>query len=93
MRLSQRLGLTTRTDPDKIEADLTATIPKKEWTHFCHLLQYHGRRVCVARSPKCPACVIRDLCPHPDKTPPAPARAPRPAFGRRPGQHIRTRKD
>jgi endonuclease-3 len=86
MRLSQRLGLTRQTDPDKIEADLTVVVPKPEQTHFCHLLQYHGRRVCIARQPRCPECVIADLCPYPDKTPPASPRAPRPAFGRKPGR-------
>ena len=84
MRLSQRLGLTKQHDPDKIEADLTAIVPAKERTHFCHLLQYHGRRICVARKPKCPECVIYDLCPYPDKTPAAAPRAVRPAFGRKP---------
>jgi len=84
MRLSQRLGLTTQRDPDKIEADLTRVVPTKEQTHFCHLLQYHGRRVCMARKPQCPACVINDLCPYPDKTQPVAPRAPRPAFGRKP---------
>jgi endonuclease-3 len=84
MRLSQRLGLTMQNDPDKIEADLTRMVPKKEQTHFCHLLQYHGRRVCVARTPKCPECVISDLCPYADKTVPVQPRPPRPAFGRKP---------
>ena len=84
MRLSQRLGLTRQTDPDKIEADLTQLVPRKERVHFCHLLQYHGRRVCVARKPKCPECVIGDLCPFPDKTPAAAPRPVRPAFGRTP---------
>ena len=84
MRLSQRLGLTTQHDPDKIEADLTHAVPRKEWTHFCHLLQYHGRRICLARTPRCPECVIKEQCPYPDKTEPAAPRALRPAFGRRP---------
>src|SRR5262249_31964974 len=70
-RLSQRLGLTRQTDPDKIEADLTRVIPKKQWIHFCHLLQFHGRRICAARKPKCPECVINAYCPYPDKTKPA----------------------
>jgi endonuclease-3 len=83
MRLSQRLGLTTHTDPGKIEADLTAIVPAKEQVHFCHLLQFHGRRVCLARTPRCPDCVLRQLCPYPDKTPAPPRRPPRPAFGRR----------
>jgi endonuclease III len=68
MRLSQRLGLTTQSDPDKIEAELTAIVPAKRRVRFCHLLQYHGRRVCVAKKPKCPACAIENLCPFPGKT-------------------------
>jgi endonuclease-3 len=87
MRLSQRLGLSRQTDPDKIEADLVRVIPEAERTHFCHLLQTHGRRVCVARAPKCPECVINDCCPYPDKTPPATRRRPRPAFGRKTTDH------
>ena len=83
MRLSQRLGLTRHDDPDKIEADLTRIVPEPGWTHWCHLMQYHGRRVCVARKPKCPECVIADLCPYPEKTKPVPARQLRPAFGRK----------
>lgn len=70
MRLSQRLGLTARTDPDKIEADLTAIVPEQRRVRFCHLLQYHGRRICVAKKPKCPECIIKDLCPFPEKTNP-----------------------
>jgi endonuclease III len=68
MRLSQRLGFTTNTNPDKIEFDLTAIVPQEKQIRFCHLLQYHGRRICVAKKPKCPLCVINDLCPYPDKT-------------------------
>jgi endonuclease III len=83
MRLAQRLGLTRQTDPDKIEADLTQVVPKKEWTHFCHLLQFHGRRICLARKPKCPECVISAVCPYRDKTPPSAPRPLRPAFGRK----------
>ena len=85
MRLSQRLGLTTQHDPDKIEADLTPLVPVRDRTGFCHLLQYHGRRVCLARKPQCPDCVLADLCPYPDKTPPTLPRPLRPAFGRKPG--------
>jgi endonuclease-3 len=62
-RLSQRLGLTTKDDPDKIEADLVKIVPRKDWTKFCHLLQFHGRRVCTARNPKCPNCSVRNICP------------------------------
>jgi endonuclease III len=68
MRLSQRLGLTTKTDPDKIEADLTAIVPQKQRVRFCHLMQYHGRRICLAKKPKCPECTIEDLCPFPGKS-------------------------
>lgn len=68
MRLSQRLGLTKNTNPDKIESDLTAIVPDKKRVRFCHLLQYHGRRVCLAKTPRCPACTIRLLCPYLDKT-------------------------
>ena len=67
-RLSQRLGLTKQDTPDKIEADLVALVPRKEWTKFCHLLQFHGRRVCRARNPDCPNCSINKLCPWPGKT-------------------------
>ena len=67
-RLSQRLGLTAKDDPEKIEADLVKIVPRKDWTKFCHLLQFHGRRVCTARNPKCPNCSVNKLCPWPHKT-------------------------
>jgi endonuclease III len=68
MRLSQRLGFTKNTNPDKIEFDLTPLVPEKQRVRFCHLLQYHGRRICFAKSPRCPACTIKSLCPYPHKT-------------------------
>jgi endonuclease-3 len=68
MRLSQRLGLTRNTNPDKIEFDLMALVPEDKRVRFCHLLQYHGRRVCLAKKPRCPECIINDLCPYPEKT-------------------------
>jgi endonuclease-3 len=68
MRLSQRLSLTKKTDPDKIEAELTAIVPQNQRVRFCHLLQYHGRRVCLAKKPNCPECTIKNLCPFPGKT-------------------------
>ena len=68
-RLSQRLGFTTQTDPDKIEADLREIVPRKHQIRFCHLLQYHGRRVCFARKPNCPSCALLRICPYPGKTP------------------------
>lgn len=68
MRLSQRLGLTRNTKPDQIEIDLTNIVPEKHWVRFCHLLQYHGRRVCIAKRPRCAECVLNSLCPYPGKT-------------------------
>jgi len=68
MRLSQRLGFTTKTDPDKIEADLMEIVPEKQRVRFCHLMQYHGRRVCFAKKPKCTECTIDGFCPFPGKT-------------------------
>ena len=62
-RLSQRLGLTKRDDPVKIERDLQKLVPRDDWGRFPHLLIWHGRRVCLARRPRCEECVINDLCP------------------------------
>lgn len=62
-RITRRLGLTTHNDPVKIERDLMALLPKKEWVNFSHRLIHHGRRVCLARKPKCEACVLLKLCP------------------------------
>jgi endonuclease-3 len=62
-RLSQRLGLTRHEDPVKIERDLVRLVPRKDWGRFSHLLIWHGRRVCTARTPRCEDCVLVDLCP------------------------------
>ena len=62
-RLSQRLGLTRHDDPVKIERDLQRIVPRAEWGLFPHLLIWHGRRVCIARAPQCPECVLLGLCP------------------------------
>ena len=62
-RLSQRLGLTRQEDPLKIERDLVKLVPRADWGRFPHLLIWHGRRVCVARRPRCEDCVLIDLCP------------------------------
>jgi len=62
-RLSQRLGLTRRENPVKIERDLMRLVPRRYWNVFPHLLIQHGRRVCLARSPRCEVCVLNDLCP------------------------------
>jgi endonuclease-3 len=65
-RLSQRLGLTENTTPEKIERDLAELVPKRNWVMFPHWLIYHGRQVCVARKPRCPECVLADICPSRD---------------------------
>jgi endonuclease III len=62
-RLSQRLGLTRQEDPAKIERDLVKLVPRADWGRFPHLLIWHGRRVCIARRPRCEDCVVNDLCP------------------------------
>jgi endonuclease-3 len=62
-RLSQRLGFTRREDPVRIEADLRRLVPRADWARFPHLLIWHGRRVCIARAPRCADCVLNDLCP------------------------------
>jgi len=62
-RLSQRLGFTREDDPVKIERDLMRLVPREDWARFPHLLIWHGRRVCIARAPRCPDCVLNDLCP------------------------------
>jgi endonuclease-3 len=70
-RVSQRLGLTRATDPEKIHDDLVAIFPPDRLTEASHLLIWHGRRTCQARAPKCPECGVRALCPWPGKTRPA----------------------
>jgi endonuclease-3 len=62
-RLAQRLGLTGETNPDKIEQDLMALVPREDWIDIAQRLIFHGRRVCHARKPDCPNCVLNDLCP------------------------------
>jgi endonuclease III len=62
-RLARRFGWTTSTDPDKVEQEVGALFPRKDWTHLSHVLIWHGRRVCHARRPACGACVVASLCP------------------------------
>ena len=62
-RVSQRLGFTTNEDPDKIERDLMALLPRDRWFPFTYDLIDHGRAVCVARKPRCEICPVNDLCP------------------------------
>jgi endonuclease-3 len=67
-RISRRLELTTNTDPGKIEQDLTRIIPRERWTSFSHQVIWHGRKLCMARSPKCVDCPLENLCHAADKT-------------------------
>ncbi len=62
-RLAQRLGLSESDDPKKIEADLMKIVPKDEWMRITDLLIFHGRRVCTAKKPNCPGCVLNKICP------------------------------
>lgn len=62
-RLSQRLGITEETTPEKIEMDLSKLVPKKHWVMFPHWLITHGRKICNARKPKCEECVLENICP------------------------------
>ena len=74
-RLTRRLGLTRSTDPVRIESEVCAMVPAEEWTGLSLRLILHGRRVCLARSPKCERCVLNDICPSAFKTSAGPARA------------------
>jgi len=67
-RLSQRLDLTRNEDPKKIEQDLMRILPQDRWILFSHQLIWHGRRVCVARKPRCTECNLEELCYSKDKT-------------------------
>jgi endonuclease-3 len=74
-RLTRRLGLTTKNLPAQIERDLMNIVPEREWVDLSHRLIHHGRRVCVARSPRCSACSLEPICPKigvamPRKAPP-----------------------
>ena len=73
-RLSWRLGLTKHKDPVKIERDLMDLLPAEEWVNFSHRLIHHGRRICIARRPKCDACRLQDICPRVGVVAPASAK-------------------
>jgi endonuclease-3 len=62
-RLSLRLGLTKEVDPVKVEQDLMPLFPREDWALLAHVLIFHGRRVCDARTPKCEICVLSEICP------------------------------
>lgn len=61
-RVTARLGLTRNDDPDKIEADLDELVAMKDRTLFSHVITFHGRRICVARKPRCEECAVSSLC-------------------------------
>ncbi|MFB3890790.1 MAG: endonuclease III [Phycisphaerae bacterium] len=62
-RVAGRLRLSTQEDPEKIEQDLMAIVPREDWTLFGHLMIYHGRAICTARKPNCAGCPLNKLCP------------------------------
>jgi endonuclease III len=62
-RISRLLRLTRQDNPEKIERDLMQLVPRDRWTAFGHMIIHHGRKVCIARRPKCEQCVVSDLCP------------------------------
>jgi len=68
LRLANRLELTKHQDPKKIEPDLMRIIPQDKWIQFSHQLIWHGRRICVARKPRCISCNLEPLCHSKDKT-------------------------
>lgn len=68
LRLSRRLGLTQETTPEKVEKALMKLIPQDHWIAFSHEMIHHGRRICVARTPKCAECPLETLCYSADKT-------------------------
>jgi endonuclease III len=62
-RITQLLGLTAHSAPERIEQDLIDLVPQKDWIDFSHLMIYHGRAVCIARRPQCDKCTLEKLCP------------------------------
>jgi endonuclease-3 len=80
-RLAQRLGLSTHTDPVKIEQDLMEILPRPSWGDVAHRLIWHGRRVCFARAPACETCTLAPVCPSAGLPASAAAPAPRRAGG------------
>ncbi|MGA9510310.1 MAG: endonuclease III [Candidatus Sulfotelmatobacter sp.] len=67
-RISRRLELTKNNDPQKIEQDLMSIIPREKWILFAHQLIWHGRKLCIARKPKCVDCLLENICHAADKT-------------------------
>ncbi|HVP31577.1 MAG TPA: endonuclease III [Myxococcota bacterium] len=75
-RVNRRLGLTSHDDPVKIERDLMALVPEREWTLYSHRVIEHGRTCCIARRPECERCALRELCPFPRSRAAVSARRP-----------------
>jgi endonuclease-3 len=67
-RISRRLELTTQNDPQKIEQDLMKLLPREKWILFSHQIIWHGRKLCIARKPKCAECALENICHAGDKT-------------------------
>jgi len=63
IRLSRRMGLSASDRPERIEQDLAALLPERQWSAFSHAMLFHGRAVCQAKKPACDRCVASDLCP------------------------------
>ncbi|GGK29407.1 endonuclease III [Deinococcus malanensis] len=68
-RLARRLGLSTQTNPDKVEGDLQRVFPRERWVFLHHGLILHGRRICIARRPLCESCLMAPFCPKVGVTP------------------------
>jgi endonuclease-3 len=68
-RISRRLGLTRHDDAVKVESDLMELLPQKAWIDFSHRMIQHGRKICIARRPKCDVCALASLCPRIGVTP------------------------
>lgn len=83
-RLARRLGWSRHADPEKVERDLNALLPREEWVFAGHALILHGRRTCSSRSPRCPECPLADLCPKVGVVPKGPAGAKAARGGRAP---------
>jgi endonuclease-3 len=72
-RITHLLGLTRHTQPEKVEQDLMALLPPTDWVNFSHRLIHHGRKICIARRPKCLECPLLKLCPRVGLPPLTPA--------------------
>jgi endonuclease-3 len=91
-RLAGVLRLSRQTDPEMIENDLTALFPREDWGFASHALIWHGRRVCIARRPRCATCGLAEICPSLGISPPAGRPAGSAADARRgPARRTRTR--